>query len=234
MSESGVTCSWCHRLVVFGEEHGDGVCGRSVVLTADTSRVDAALVNLDAAVRMATSRFAKGVEEGLLSHLPDPDLRMPADTPRVLRSPHVPSPSTAYVLDGSMFADEQLRVVLAESVSSEIADAVQAQLERRTREQDLIAWVERLLSVGPDGAPRPPASAPVLFPWQREILARVASGEPMTIRRGGRSHGRSFVDRVLAEVCPACRAVGGHAPTCVTRVEAQLRALTNEGEGDQS
>ncbi|MEZ3156875.1 hypothetical protein AB1K56_08070 [Microbacterium sp. BWR-S6Y] len=222
-----VTCAWCHRLVEFGDEHGDGVCVLSVVLTADTSRLDAALVNLDAVVRMATSRFAEGVEEGLLSHLPDPDLRMPAVTPRVLRSPHVPSPSTAYVLDGSMFADEQLRVVLSESVSSEIADAVQAQLERRTREQDLIAWVERVAAFRPDGMPSLPVEQPVLLPWQREILARVASGEPMTIRAGGRSHGRSFVDRVLAEVCPACRAVGGHAPTCVTRVAAQLSTLTD-------
>lgn len=217
---TGVTCAWCGRLVVFGVEHGEGVCTLSVPFVVDTAR-------LDAAVKMASSRFARGVEEGLLSHIPAPDLRLSADTPRVSRSPHVPSGSSAYVLDGSMFADDQLRVVLSESVSSEIVEAVQAQLERRTREMDLLAWVERVVRFGPDGAPAPPVEPPVLFPWQRDILARVASGEPLTIRHGGRSHGRSHVDRVLAEVCSACRTVGGHAPTCITHVEAQLRTLTS-------
>lgn len=162
--------------------------------------------------------------------LPEHPLLLSADTPIVSRSPHVQSAS-GYVMDGSMFADGRLRVVLAESTSSAVVDAVRESLEERVRRDEAVVLAERLL----ERAGRPEDPYPVLLPWQKDILARVASGEPLTIREGGRSHGRSFVDRVLAEVCPACRTVGGHSPTCVTRVGELLDPLTkNRTEGDIS
>lgn len=245
MSESSVTCAWCHGTVLLGEEHGKGVCVGSGPVRAEvvkeTHVFDRAALDVAFGVELAMLRHraleqssaAATVGEGPWS-LPFDVPRLPADTPLVARSPHVKG-STAYVLDGSLFADDRLRVLLAESASSEIVEAVQAQLEQRTREQDLVAWVERVMRFGPDGAPKPPAPRPVLFPWQRKILARVLSGEQLPLDTRPRKSGKSVVDRLLAGVCSACRTVGGHAPTCVTRVEQQLAPLVKDRiEGDIS
>jgi len=221
---SDVTCAWCARTVEMGECHGEGVCTVSVPFVVDTSRID---VVLSHAARESARRF----DERMLAErvrTPMPPMLLSADTPLVSRSPHVPSRSTAYVLDGSMFADDRLRVVLSESVSSEIVEAVREQLENRARQADLLEWVDRLLRFHPDGTPKPPPPAPMLTPWQREIIARVASGERIPVQMSPRGHGRSFVDRVLSEVCTACRTVGGHAPTCVTHIEPLLGQIEGE------
>ena len=221
MTGSDVTCAWCARTVEMGERHGEGVCTVSSPRVVDTSRVDALFAEIG---RAQARRF----EADLLAAMPPAVARLSAETPLVSRSPHVPSRSTAYVLDGSMFADDRLRVVLSESVSSEIVEAVREQLENRARQADLLEWVDRLLRVHPDGTPKPPPPAPVLAPWQREIIARVASDERMPVLQSPRGHGRSFVDRVLSEVCTACRTVGGHAPTCVTHLEPLLERIEGE------
>jgi hypothetical protein len=79
------------------------------------------------------------------------DFKMPADTPRVIRSPFLPDDQTAYVMSGELFEDGRsrllLRVALCEPLEEKII-AVLDEADHHRRTLDAVTTVAKIIAGG--------------------------------------------------------------------------------------